>query len=77
MTHGRNTTEFVYGNFQDFNNPLHRIEAMYAGTIVERLNGEAVRELRDGGDRNRPGVRGRAGSGQCPGGGKELTEFGS
>jgi len=46
VTHGRNTTEFVYGNYQDFNNPLHRIEAMYAGTIVERLNGEVVRDLR-------------------------------
>jgi hypothetical protein len=42
---GRNTTEFVYGNFQDFNNPLHRIEALYAGTIVERRNGDVVREL--------------------------------
>ena len=45
VTHGRNTTEFVYGNFQDFNNPLHRIEALYAGTIVERFNGEVVRDL--------------------------------
>ena len=46
VTHGRNTTEFVYGNFQDFNNPLHRIEAMYAGTIVERRNGVVVRDLK-------------------------------
>ena len=45
VTHGGNTTEFVYGNFQDFNNPLHRIEALYAGTIVERRNGEVVRDL--------------------------------
>jgi len=45
VTHGGNTTEFVYGNFQDFNNPLHRIEALYAGTIVERQNGEVVRDL--------------------------------
>jgi hypothetical protein len=45
VTHGANTTEFVYGNFQDFNNPLHRIEALYAGTIVERLNGVVVRDL--------------------------------
>jgi hypothetical protein len=45
VTHGRNTTEFVYGDFQDFNNPLHRIEALYAGTIVERQNGVVVRDL--------------------------------
>jgi hypothetical protein len=46
VKHGTNTTEFLYGNFQDFNNPLHRIEALYAGTIVERQNGEVVRDLR-------------------------------
>lgn len=46
VRHGANTTEFVYGNFQDFNNPLHRIEALYAGTIVERHNGQVVRDLR-------------------------------
>ena len=46
VTHGRNTTEFVYGDFQDFNNPLHRIEALYAGTIVERRNGTIVRDLK-------------------------------
>jgi hypothetical protein len=46
VRHGNNTTEFVYGNFQDFNNPLHRIEALYAGTIVERQNGTVVRDLK-------------------------------
>jgi hypothetical protein len=46
VRHGPNTTEFVYGNFQDFNNPLHRIEALYAGTIVERRNGTVVRDLK-------------------------------
>jgi hypothetical protein len=46
VTHGRDTTEFVYGNFQDWNNPLHRIEALYAGTIVERRNGVVVRDLK-------------------------------
>ena len=45
VTHGDNTTEFLYGNYQDFNNPLHRIEALYAGTIVERRNGDVVREI--------------------------------
>ena len=46
VKHGSNTTEFVYGDYQDFNNPLHRIEAMYAGTIVERRNGTVVRDLK-------------------------------
>jgi hypothetical protein len=45
VKHGSNTTEFVYGDYQDFNNPLHKIEAMYAGTIVERRNGTVVRDL--------------------------------
>ena len=44
--HGANTTEFVYGDYQDFNNPLHKIEALYAGTIVERRNGTVVRDLK-------------------------------
>jgi hypothetical protein len=43
---GANTTEFVYGNFQDWNNPLFKIEALYAGTIVERRNGTVVRDLK-------------------------------
>lgn len=46
VKHGSNTTEFVYGNYQDFNNPLHRIWALYAGTIVERHNGAVVRDLK-------------------------------
>jgi hypothetical protein len=46
VKHGANTTEFLYGDFQDFNNPLHRIEALYAGTIVERRNGTVVRDLK-------------------------------
>jgi hypothetical protein len=46
VKHGANTTEFVYGDFEDFNNPLHRIWALYAGTIVERHNGVVVRDLK-------------------------------
>ena len=46
VTHGTNKTEFVYGNFQDLNNPLFKIEALYAGTIVERRNGTVVRDLK-------------------------------
>ncbi len=45
VKHGTNTTEFIYGNFQDWNNPLFKIEALYAGTIIERRNGTVVRNL--------------------------------
>ncbi len=46
VRHGANTTEFVYGDYQDWNNPLFKIEALYAGTIVERRNGAVVRDLK-------------------------------
>jgi hypothetical protein len=46
VTHGTNKTEFVYGGFADFNNPLFKIEALYAGTIVERRNGTVVRNIK-------------------------------
>jgi hypothetical protein len=43
---GTNTTEFVYSNFQDFNNPLFKIEALMPATWIERRNGTLVRELK-------------------------------
>jgi len=46
VRHGSDTTEFVYGDYADWNNPLNKIEALYAGTIVERRNGVVVRDLR-------------------------------
>lgn len=45
VKHGSTTTEFVYGKYDDWNNPLNKIEALYAGTIVERRNGAVVRDL--------------------------------
>jgi hypothetical protein len=45
VTHGPNKTEFIYGTWADWNNPLFKIEALYAGTIVERKNGAAVRNV--------------------------------
>jgi hypothetical protein len=45
VTHGSNKTEFIYGKWADWNNPLFKIEALYAGTIVERRNGTVVRSL--------------------------------
>jgi hypothetical protein len=43
---GTNTTEFVYSSFQDFNNPLFKIEALMPATMVERRNGTVVRQLK-------------------------------
>ena len=45
VTHGPNRTEFIYGTWADWNNPLFKIEALYAGTIVERRNGTVVRSV--------------------------------
>ncbi len=45
VTKGSDKTEFIYGKWADWNNPLFKIEALYAGTIVERKNGTVVRSL--------------------------------
>ncbi|MBI4886238.1 MAG: hypothetical protein HY824_04030 [Acidobacteria bacterium] len=42
---GNIATQFTYGNYQDWNNPLNKVEAFYAGTLVETRNGAAVRDL--------------------------------
>jgi putative hemolysin len=42
---GNTVTEFTYGNYQDWNNPLNKIDAFYAGKIVEKKNGVTVRDL--------------------------------
>jgi hypothetical protein len=42
---GSTTTEFDYSNYDDWNNELNKIEAYYAGKIVERRNGTVVRDL--------------------------------
>ena len=42
---GSTTTEFTYSNYQDWNNPLNKIEVLYAGKMVERRNGAVVRDL--------------------------------
>jgi hypothetical protein len=42
---GSTTTEFTYGDYQDWNNPLNKIGVLYAGKIVERQNGAVVRDL--------------------------------
>jgi hypothetical protein len=45
VTHGDVTYEFTYGKYDDWNNPLNKIEAFYAGTLVERRNGAVMRDL--------------------------------
>ena len=45
VKHGGNTTEFTYGDYQDWNNPLNKIGVLYAGKIEERQNGKLVRDL--------------------------------
>ncbi len=42
---GSTTTEFTYSDYQDWNNPLNKIGVQYAGKMVERRNGSAVRDL--------------------------------
>ena len=45
VTQGGATTEFTYSNYQDWNNPLHKIEVFYAGRMTERRNGAVIRDL--------------------------------
>src|SRR5215467_10687586 len=42
---GANTIDFTYSNYQDWNNPLNKIEVFYAGRMTERRNGAVVRDL--------------------------------
>ncbi len=42
---GTTTMEFTYSDYRDWNNPLNRIEVLYAGKMVERRNGTVVRDL--------------------------------
>ena len=46
VRHGANTYEWTYGSYQDFNNDLHKIEALWPATIVERRNGAVVRDFK-------------------------------
>jgi len=42
---GTSVTELTYAGYQDWNNPLNKVEAFYAGTLVERRNGAVIRDL--------------------------------
>ena len=45
VTQGRNRYEFNYSDYDDYNNPLNRIEVYMPGKIAERRNGQVVREV--------------------------------
>ena len=45
VTQGSTTTEFIFSDYKDWNNPLNKIEVFYAGKMVERRNGVVVRDL--------------------------------
>jgi hypothetical protein len=45
VKNGRDTYEFTYGNYKDWNNPLHPAEAFYTGKIVEKKNGVVMRDI--------------------------------
>jgi hypothetical protein len=45
VTNGADKTEFIYSKWADYNNPLFKIDALYAGSIVERKNGMVVRSV--------------------------------
>jgi len=45
VTHGADTYTFTYGDYDDYNNPLHKIEVYMAGRMTEAKNGTVVRNL--------------------------------
>jgi hypothetical protein len=45
VTQGRNRYEFTYSNYDDYNNPLNKIEVYMPGRIVESRNGQVVRDI--------------------------------
>lgn len=42
---GNTVMEFDYAKYDDYNNPLNKIEAFMPGTMVEKRNGVVVRDL--------------------------------
>lgn len=43
---GNVVTEYTYAAYADYNNPLNKVDAFYAGTLVEKRNGIVVRDLK-------------------------------
>ena len=46
VTQGRNKYEFTYSDYNDYNNPLNRIETYLPGRMIERKNGQVVRDIK-------------------------------
>jgi hypothetical protein len=45
VENGADTYEFTYGDYKDWNNPLHPAEAFYAGRITTEKNGSVVSDI--------------------------------
>jgi hypothetical protein len=45
VKNGSDTYELTYGNYKDWNNPLHPAEAFYTGKITEKKNGTVMRDI--------------------------------
>jgi hypothetical protein len=45
VKNGRDTYEFTYSNYEDTNNPLNLIETKFPRKMVERKNGQVMRDL--------------------------------
>ena len=45
VKHASGTIDFTYGDYKDWNNPLNKIDAIYAGRMSEKRNGTAARDL--------------------------------
>ncbi len=45
VKHGATTYEFTYGDYKDWNNPLNRVQAYYAGRMTEKRNGATILDV--------------------------------
>ncbi|HEX5141754.1 MAG TPA: hypothetical protein VFX19_12475 [Dehalococcoidia bacterium] len=45
VKNGKDTYEFTYSDYKDWNNPLNPVEAYYAGRMIEKKNGTVVRDI--------------------------------
>jgi hypothetical protein len=45
VKNGRDTYEFTYSGYKDWNNPLNPAEAFYAGRMIEKKNGTVTRDI--------------------------------
>ena len=46
VRHGNVLTEFIYSDYEDYNEPLNKIKAFFPGHIVERRDGATILDLR-------------------------------